>query len=75
MVLTVVIAIFVLALCVAGLGISILSKKEGTFPITEVSANPKIRKLGLRCPKEEEMQRCVSCAESCKKSIYPKDNH
>ena len=81
---TIVIAIIVLSMCVAGLAIKILLNREGVFPITEVGANPKLRKLGLRCPKEEELQRwkprrpsegelqrcttCTTCVKSCKKS-------
>jgi hypothetical protein len=69
MALTLIISIFLLAICVAGMAISILLKKNGKFPITEIGANPNMRKLGLRCPKEEEMQQCTTCScfSACKK--------
>ena len=59
---TLLISIILLALCVAGMAISILLKKNGSFPNTEVGSNPNLRKLGLRCPKEEEPGRlCNGC--------------
>jgi hypothetical protein len=61
MALTILIAITLLSLCVAGMAISILLKKGGTFPVTEIGANPNMRKLGLRCAKEEEGQSCSAC--------------
>ena len=59
MVLTLLISVFLLALCVAGLAISILLKKNGQFPQTEIGTNPHMRKLGVRCAKEE------SCHHTC----------
>ena len=66
-----IIAIIMLSLCVVGLSITILLKKGGTFPVTEVGANPNMRKLGLRCPKEEERQQSLSqCQSGVKNQPY-----
>ena len=54
MALTLLLSIVLLALCFAGMAISILLKKNGSFPITEVGANPNMRRLGLRCAREED---------------------
>ncbi len=47
----------VLALCMAGLGISMLLRKNGKFPETEVGSNKNMRKLGITCAKQDEMRK------------------
>jgi len=42
---------------VLALSISIIVKKNGKFPETEVGRNRNMRKLGIRCTKQEEMIR------------------
>ncbi len=49
------ICIAVLALCIAGMAISIIIKKGGKFPDGEIGTNPNMRKLGIQCAKQEEM--------------------
>lgn len=49
-------AIVLVGLCVAGLCFNILFRKNGRFPETEISRNPEMRKLGIRCAKEEELR-------------------
>lgn len=44
----------IVVLCVAGLSFNILRGKE--FPQTEVSGNREMKRLGIRCAKEEEMR-------------------
>jgi len=46
-------ALFI-ALCVIGLGIRILIK--GSFPNTEIESNPAMKKLGIKCAKQEEIE-------------------
>jgi len=52
----------VLALCVVGLAISILLRKGGKFPETEVGSNKHMRKLGITCAKQDELYKCGGCA-------------
>lgn len=46
----------VVVLCVAGLCVGILLRKDGKFPDTEISTNIEMKKRGIRCAKEEEMR-------------------
>ena len=46
----------VVALCFMGLGFNIFFRKGGKFPETEISSNKEMKKLGIRCAKEEEMR-------------------
>jgi len=45
-----------IALCILGLGFNIFFRKDGKFPETEVSSNKEMKKLGIRCAKEEELR-------------------
>ncbi|MDR3235194.1 MAG: hypothetical protein LBT48_00500 [Prevotellaceae bacterium] len=56
-------SIAALALCFAGLAITILIKKNGKFPETEISRNPHMRKLGIRCAKQDALASCGGCGE------------
>jgi len=49
------ISIALIGLCVLALAITIIIKKNGKFPEREIGKNPHLRKLGLRCPRQEEM--------------------
>lgn len=49
-------AILFVGLCVLGLGFKIFFRKDGHFPDTEISSNPNMKKLGIKCVKEEEME-------------------
>ncbi len=49
-------AIFFVGLCVLGLGFNIFFRKNGRFPDTEISSNPAMRSLGIKCVKEEELE-------------------
>lgn len=44
----------ILTLCVAGMAITIIVKKDGKFPETEIGRNENMRKLGIRCMQDEE---------------------
>ncbi len=75
-------SVFVAALVLVGLGVfgmcfNIIFRKDGKFPEYEVGSNPQMRRLGIRCMKEEEMQlhrrkdgadgknNKLNCNESC----------
>lgn len=83
-----VISLVVVAICVIGLCFNIIFRKDGKFPDTEVSSNKEMRKLGIRCAKEEEMKiwgkkgkglggrpSCndSSCSECSSCGLYKKD--
>jgi len=64
------ISIALVGLCVLALAITIIIKKNGKFPEREIGKNPHLRKLGLRCPKQEEMMRWKKdsgCSGCCSK--------
>jgi hypothetical protein len=74
----VLVSVVVVGLCVAGLAFNILVRKNGKFPETEVGRNKHMRKLGITCVKQEEMNRwknaaqentaagdCGDCSECC----------
>ena len=46
----------VIALCVFGMCFNIIFRKDGQFPETEISRNKEMKKLGIRCAKEEELR-------------------
>ena len=73
-----ILSLILLALCVLGLSINMLVKKDGAFPKTEIGDNPHMRNLGIHCAKEEEMalwqgkesgekgcKACASCYNQC----------
>ncbi|MCT4671654.1 MAG: hypothetical protein ACPGSG_09770 [Prolixibacteraceae bacterium] len=45
------ISIVMMGICVAGLALRILVKKNGRFPHTHVGGNPEMKKRGLICAK------------------------
>ena len=52
-------AVFLLTLALVALGVfgmcfNIIFRKDGKFPETEVSKNENMRKLGIKCMKEQE---------------------
>lgn len=47
-------ALLLLALAVIGMCANILLKKDGQFPQTDVGSNENMRRLGIKCMKEEE---------------------
>ena len=49
-------ALIFTGLSVFGLCFNIIFRKNGKFPETEVSRNKEMRKLGIRCAKEEELR-------------------
>ena len=50
------VTLVLVALCVVGLCFNIIFRKDGRFPDTEVSSNKEMKKLGIRCAKEEELR-------------------
>lgn len=51
-----VISAILLAICVAGMAVTIIVKPGGKFPDGEISHNKELRKRGIICAKEEEMR-------------------
>lgn len=49
-------AILLVGFCVLGLCFNIIFRKNGRFPETEISSNREMRKLGIRCAKEDELR-------------------
>ncbi len=49
-------AVIFIGLCVIGLCFNIIFRKDGKFPETEISSNREMRKLGIRCAKEDELR-------------------
>ena len=49
-------ALLLVGISVIGLCFNIIFRKNGRFPDTEISSNPAMRKLGIRCAKEEELR-------------------
>lgn len=47
-------AVIIIAIGVLGMCFNIIFRKNGKFPETEVSKNPAMRKLGIRCMREED---------------------
>ncbi len=48
-------ALVLVALCVVGLCFNIIFRKDGRFPETEIENNREMKKLGIKCVKQEEM--------------------
>ena len=48
--------LILVAFCFVGLGFNIIFRKNGKFPETEISSNKNMKKLGIKCAKEEEMK-------------------
>lgn len=51
-----VISVILIAVCVAGMAVTILVKPGGKFPDGEISHNKELRKRGIICAKEEEIR-------------------
>mgnify|MGYP003315381090 CR=1 FL=1 len=49
-------ALVLVALCLVGLCFNIIFRKNGHFPDTEIENNEQMKKLGIRCAKEEELR-------------------
>ena len=49
-------AVIFVGLCVLGLGFNIFFRKNGHFPDTEIESNPAMKKLGIKCAKQEEIE-------------------
>lgn len=47
-------AILLIGICVIGMCFNIIFRKNGHFPKTEVHENENMRKLGIKCMKEQE---------------------
>jgi hypothetical protein len=47
-------ALLLLAIGVVGMCFNILFRKNGQFPQTDVGSNENMKKLGIKCMKEEE---------------------
>ena len=49
-------AVLFIGLCVLGLGVSIFFRKNGHFPETDISKNKEMKRLGITCPREDELR-------------------
>lgn len=49
-------ALLLVGISVIGLCFNIIFRKDGKFPDTEISHNPAMKKLGIKCAKEEELR-------------------
>jgi hypothetical protein len=49
------VAIILVGIAFAAIGINIFFRKEGKFPETEVGRNSNMKRLGITCPKCDEM--------------------
>ena len=49
-------ALLLVGISVIGLCFNIIFRKNGRFPDTEISHNPAMKKLGIRCAKEDELR-------------------
>lgn len=49
-------ALLLVGISITGLCFNIIFRKNGRFPDTEISHNPAMKKLGIRCAKEEELR-------------------
>ena len=45
--------LILVAFCFIGLGFNIVFRKNGKFPETEISNNKNMKKLGIKCAKED----------------------
>lgn len=54
MVETLIAAVIIVGIGVLGMCFNIIFRKGGKFPETEVSQNKEMRKLGIRCMREED---------------------
>lgn len=71
----VLISFAVVALCVFGMCFNIIFRKDGKFPEYEVGENKEMRKMGIKCMKQEEAEAAarrrgtgtskIECNESC----------
>jgi anionic cell wall polymer biosynthesis LytR-Cps2A-Psr (LCP) family protein len=48
--------ICIILICFAAMSISIWIKKNGKFPETEISRNKNMKKLGIKCIRQEEIE-------------------
>ncbi|MDD6252929.1 MAG: hypothetical protein ACI3ZO_08095 [Candidatus Cryptobacteroides sp.] len=60
--------VFLAALVLIGLGVfgmcfNIIFRKNGEFPQTDVGANENMRRLGIRCMREEDDERFSSTSK------------
>lgn len=51
---TILAAIIFLGICIFGMCFNIIFRKKGKFPETEISRNENMRKMGIKCMKEQE---------------------
>jgi hypothetical protein len=59
----IILSIALLGLCFAGLAITIIVKKNGKFPDTEIGRNKNMQRLGIRCARQDGL--CDGCQTPC----------
>jgi len=68
---TVLAAIIFLGICIFGMCFNIIFRKDGKFPETEVSKNPEMKKLGIKCLHEMEQEMRMKDRQKGKDSSCP----
>jgi len=58
-------AVFLVAVALAGLGVSVLMKRRGRFPETHISRNEEMRIRGIGCARETDIGCCSSGGKTC----------
>ena len=53
---TILVAVLIVAICIALLSVKILLKKNGRFPNTHVSGNKALRKQGIGCVQSQDRE-------------------
>ena len=59
-------ALLFVGLCVLGLGVNIFFRKGGHFPETDISKNKDMKRLGITCPREDELKLHGKKPSACK---------
>jgi hypothetical protein len=64
-------AIILVGICVFGMCFNVIFRKNGHFPQTDISSNDDMRRLGIKCMKEEDDELFgTSDKKSGKKSAF-----
>lgn len=66
-------ALVLVGICVFGMCFNIIFRKDGKFPETEISANREMKKLGIRCAKEEELRLWAKNGRKTEKPVCSDD--
>ncbi len=65
------IAVFLISLGMLAMGLRMLVQKGGKFPNSSISANPHLRKMGIRCARCEELSRYKKIKKKAPVAVNP----